>query len=103
MSVLCLALIVRSVFGPASVVLSIHDRPYASLPSIALGMATLVVANVVLVPPFGLMGAAAAALLAIGLWNVALWYTALKSAGIDVSIFSRLRRGGGQTAASESV
>jgi O-antigen/teichoic acid export membrane protein len=103
MSVLCLALVVRSVFGPASVVLSIHDRPYASLPSIGLGMGTLVIANMVLVPPFGLMGAAVSALLAIGLWNIALWYTALKTAGIDVSILPRIRKLRSRTAVSESV
>jgi O-antigen/teichoic acid export membrane protein len=103
MSVLCLALVVRSVFGPATVVLSMRDRPYASLPSIALGMATLVIANLVLVPPFGLMGAAFSALLSISIWNVALWLTALHAAGIDVSIFARIRRAPLQEAASHSA
>ena len=91
LSILCLALVVRSAFGPASLVLSIHDRPYASLPSVGLGMVTLVLGNMVLVPAAGLVGAAAAALLSIFVWSLALWITAARTAGIDVSILPRLR------------
>lgn len=91
LAILCLALVVRSVFGPASMVLSIHDRPYASLPSIALGMVTLVVANLVMVPAWGIIGAALAALLSITIWSLALWRTAYAAARIDVSIFPRLK------------
>ena len=78
LAVLCLALVVRSVMGPASLVLSIHDRPYASLPAVALGVVSLVALNWLLVPPMGLMGAAMAATLAITIWSVALWWTALQ-------------------------
>ena len=93
LAVLCLALVVRSALGPAALVLSIHDRPYASLPSIALGIASLVAGNIFLVPSFGLMGAAVAALISISLWSAALWLTAYRTAGIDVSIMARLRHG----------
>lgn len=92
LSVLCLALVVRSLFGPAALVLSVHDRPYASLPAIGLGIVTLVLANLALVPTHGIMGAALAALIAITLWSGGMWLTVLMSAGVDVSIFSRLRR-----------
>ena len=91
LAILCLALVVRSIFGPASMVLSIHDRPYASLPSIAVGMVTLFVGNLVLVPAMGLTGAALAALVAITVWSLLLWRTAYRAARIDVSIFPRLK------------
>lgn len=93
LAVLCLALVVRSVMGPASIVLSIHDRPYASLPAVGLGVVSLVLFNMLLVQPMGLMGAALAALLAITVWSVGLWLTALHTAKIDVSIMQRWRRG----------
>jgi O-antigen/teichoic acid export membrane protein len=86
LAILCLALVVRSAFGPASVVLSIHDRPWASLPAVGLGVVTLVIGNMLLVPSLHLMGAALAALIAISLWSLALWLTALRTAGMDVSI-----------------
>lgn len=91
LAVLCLALCVRSLFGPAALVLSIHDRPYATLPAIGLGMGVLVGANILLVPVHGLMGAAVAALAAQTFWSAAMWLTAKRMVGIDVSIGPRLR------------
>ena len=90
LAVLCLALCVRSLFGPAALVLSIHDRPYATLPAIALGMGILIGCNLLLVPAHGLMGAAIAALAAQTFWSAAMWLTARRIAGIDVSIVPRL-------------
>ena len=86
LAILCLGLVVRSVMGPASMVLSIHDRPWASLPAVLLGMGTLFVGNLVWVPAFHLVGAALAAIVAISVWSVALWLIALRTARIDVSI-----------------
>ena len=92
LAVLCLALVVRSVLGPSSLVLSVHDRPYAALPAIVLGVASLLAGNVLLVPHFGLMGAAVAALLSITLWSGAQWFTVLRLTKVDVSIRARLLR-----------
>lgn len=94
LAILCLGLIVRSAFGPASLVLSIHDRPWASLPAIGIGLCCLVAGNWLLVPGFGLMGAACSAVLAITIWSFALWLTAQWTAGVDVSIMQwfRMRR-----------
>jgi len=91
LAVLCLALCVRSLFGPAALVLSIHDRPYATLPAIGLGMGVLIGANFLLVPAHGLLGAAVAALGAQTFWSAAMWLTARRIAGIDVSIIPKLK------------
>jgi O-antigen/teichoic acid export membrane protein len=88
--ILCIGLIVRSMFSPASMMLSLHNRPYTSLPAVAASMATLIVANLALVPHFGLLGAAIAALAAMTVWSGALWFTAVRVAGVDVSIRARL-------------
>lgn len=91
LAVLSLALVVRSVMGPASLVLSIHDRPYASLPSVAFGLVSLALGNWLLVPSLGLMGAALSAIFAITVWSVGLWYIALRTAKLDVSILQWFR------------
>ncbi|MBS3847860.1 lipopolysaccharide biosynthesis protein [Devosia sp. BSSL-BM10] len=91
LAVLSLALVVRSVMGPASIVLSIHDRPYASLPSVAMGIGSLVLFNWLLVPIWGLMGAAISAIIAITVWSVGLWFIALRTAKLDVSIMQWFR------------
>lgn len=90
LAILCFGLVVRSVFGPASLVLSIHNRPYTALPAVAASLTTLAVANLALVPIWGLVGAALAALAAMAVWSGVLWFTALKVAGVDVSIRARL-------------
>lgn len=91
LSILCLALVVRSAMGPASMVLSIHDRPWSSLPAVILGMVTLALGNLVLVPALHLVGAALAALIAISVWSITLWLVALRTAKIDVSILQWFR------------
>lgn len=90
LAVLCLSLLVRAGFGPAALVLSLHDRPYSTLPAIALGVGTLVGSNLMLVPPHGLAGAAIAALVAQTIWAAAMWLTARLLAGIDVSVVPRI-------------
>lgn len=91
MAILCLALVVRAMFGPASLVLSMHDKPYATLPSVLLGVVVVIALNLLLVPTYRLMGAAIAAFIAISVWSVSLWLTALLHAKVDVSIFNRFR------------
>lgn len=91
LAVLSLTLVLRALFGPAALMLSIHDRPYATIPAVVLGTVTLIVANLLLVPRFGLTGAASAALLAQGVWSLAMWVTAVRVSKVDVSILPRLR------------
>ncbi len=91
LAVLALVLVIRSVFGPAALVLSLNDRPYRALPAVFVGLVVLVSANLLLVPSMGLMGAALAAVLAQALWSVSMWFIAFRTAGIDVSIVPRAR------------
>ena len=89
--ILSLALVVRSFCGPAALMISLNDRPNATLPAIALGMVVLVVGNLLLVPLLGITGAALAALLGQAAWSVAMWFTAMRLTGVDVSIVPKLR------------
>jgi O-antigen/teichoic acid export membrane protein len=90
LAILCLSLLVRSAFGPAALALSMHNKPQLSLPSVVLGVASLVAANILLVPIWGLYGASVAALLAITIWSASMWFTALRYTKLDVSILPYL-------------
>jgi O-antigen/teichoic acid export membrane protein len=91
LAILALALVIRAGFGPSALVLSLKERPYSTLPAIGLGLGVLIGLNIVLVPTAGLVGAAIAALVAQSLWSAAMWLTARKISGLDVSIVPRLK------------
>jgi O-antigen/teichoic acid export membrane protein len=89
--IISLVLLVRSFLGPAALVLSLHDRPYAPLPAAFIGLVLLFGLNHLIVPNYGLVGAAVAALVALTIWSLVLWHTARKITGVDVSMLPRLR------------
>jgi O-antigen/teichoic acid export membrane protein len=59
------------------------------MPAIAAGLATLLAANLWLVPALGVTGAALAALVSISVWSVARWRKARSVSGLDVSLLAR--------------
>jgi O-antigen/teichoic acid export membrane protein len=85
--ILSLALAMRCAFGPAALMLSMHNRPYAALPSVFVGLGCLVMGNLLLVPAMGLYGAALSALIAMSVWSANMWLRTLKITGTDISIF----------------
>jgi O-antigen/teichoic acid export membrane protein len=89
--ILSLALAMRCMFGPAALMLSMHKRPYAALPSVIIGLICLVIGNLVLVPQMGLYGAALSALIAMSVWSANMWLRTLKLTGTDISIFLPVR------------
>lgn len=89
LSILCAILLVRTFFGPAELVLSLHDRPWAALPAVAAGLGGLVVANLMVIPLYGLNGAASAALIATLFSGLVKWITVRKLTGVDVSLLGR--------------
>lgn len=91
LTVMGAGLLVRAMMGPAALALSMQDRPHTTLPAVGAGVATLILANMALVPAMGLLGAALAATLSQAVWAVAMWLTALTVAKVDVSLFPRLR------------
>lgn len=92
LALMCVGLTIRSLMGPAPLVLSLHDWPYAALPATAVGLLTLPLGNLLLVPAYGALGAAGAAAMSMTIWAVALWLTALKYTRLDVSVFPLMRR-----------
>lgn len=90
--ILCTSLVVRSAFGPGPLILSARNRPYATLPAVALGLVVLVLANFVFVPIWGLVGAALAAILSYFFGSMMVWYTTKKVTDTDVSILPALKR-----------
>ena len=87
LAILCLALLIRSIFGPGALVLSMAKKPYRPLIPMAIGVVTVMIGNAVLVPIYGLYGATISAAVALSVWAAALWLITWRLTGSDVSIF----------------
>lgn len=90
--ILTAGLTLRSIFGPAALILSARNFPYANVPAVLAGLLVLLSGNILLVPEMGLTGAALSALAALGVGAGGLWWTALRLTGVDVSILPAVMR-----------
>ncbi len=82
-------LILRMMMGPASLVLSLYESPFASLPILLLGLLLMIVSNYLLIPSFGLTGAALAIFTTLAFWSIGLWFITIRKTGLNISVFHK--------------
>jgi len=90
--VLAGAQIINVAFGSTGVLLNMtgYERLAARWLAVSAGINILL--SLILIPEFGVYGAAWASALSVVVWNVAFWTLARRKLGIDGSVFSVLRR-----------
>lgn len=84
--ILVCAQLVRAAAGPATQILAITGHQKAALPVFAAGLGLLIVLNAVLVPVWGLIGAALAVLVVTAFWSLGLAVVAWRTAKIRVTL-----------------
>lgn len=86
--ILAVSQALNAMFGSVGMLLNMsgHER-YSAL---WLGVSTLanISLNLILIPEFGMVGAAFATLISVCIWNVAFWRLAMRKIGIDASFLS---------------
>ncbi len=85
---LMIAQVIRAVAGPAIQILMISGYQRASIPVYIASIALLFVSNLLFVPIFGFIGAAAAVILTTLFWTVWLNRIVRHKVGISVSVFA---------------
>ncbi len=90
--VMCLTMVARAVFGPATAVLAMRGHQLPSLFSLTGGLIASVVLSLALFPLHGVLGIAIAYLAANCLIAIVQWQLAWRLTGIDCSLFAILRR-----------
>ena len=82
--------LVNAATGSAGPLLNMtgHERDTAR--GVAVGAGVSVVLNLLLVPPFGLYGTAAATAASLATWNILLWFAVRRRLGVDSSAVGRL-------------
>lgn len=89
--VMCLTMVARAVFGPATAILAMKGHQLPSLYSLTGGLIVSVLMSLALFPTYGIMGIGVAYLTATSLIAVVQWQLAWKLTGIDCSLFAALR------------
>jgi O-antigen/teichoic acid export membrane protein len=84
--VLLLGQVVNVSLGSVGVLLVMADRERLATLGFAAGVAVNIVLAVVLVPPYGALGAAWAATASMVVWNVVLWAFTLRTLGLHATV-----------------
>jgi O-antigen/teichoic acid export membrane protein len=87
MIILSLAQVMNAAVGMASSLLMMSGLEVRVMRWGAIALATNVSLCLILIPLFGINGAATANALAMGVWNVGMWMVAIRWLGIDTSFF----------------
>jgi O-antigen/teichoic acid export membrane protein len=82
--------LVNSAAGSAALLLNMTGHERETARGVAVGAGVNVVLNLLLVPPFGLFGAAAATAASLATWNILLWFAVRRRLGVDSSAFGRV-------------
>jgi O-antigen/teichoic acid export membrane protein len=90
--VLLVGQVINVAMGSVGVLLVMADRERLAMLGFAAGVATNLALALVLIPPFGALGAAWAATASMVVWNVVLWYLTLRSLGVHATVLGAPRR-----------
>ena len=93
MMILVAAQLAISAFGPASKLLSITGHHKVALKLTVVGLALTVLGQALIVPTWGLEGAAAVVLVVLFVVSFAMRSVCIRAIGVDTSILSLVRRG----------
>lgn len=88
---LCCGQIVNACAGSVTLLLTTTGHEGDALKGIALGAIVNVIGNAVMIPLYGINGAAVATGLSTVVWNVALGILVYRRLGINPTMFGRLR------------
>ncbi|ASK33667.1 flippase [Alloalcanivorax mobilis] len=92
--ILGLGQLFNAFFGSVSMLLNMTNNERQTIKGVAVAALTNVVLNALLIPVYGIIGAAIATSISVVLWNLVLWYFVRKSIGIESTVIGR-RKGGG--------
>ena len=85
LAILALGQLANAAMGSVGMLLNMTGHERDTLRGVAIAAATNVVLNLVLIPPFGLEGAAAATAVTLLIWNFILWYSVHRRLGLESS------------------
>lgn len=89
LAILCVGQLVSAAMGPVIFLLNMTGHEREAARGIAVAASLNILLNILLIPRFGIEGAATANCLTLVLWNILLWRTACRRLGIESSVFGK--------------
>lgn len=90
LSILLLGHLINTLAGPVIALLNMTGHEKSVMNGVAIGLMINIVLNLILIPIFGISGAAWATTVTFVVWNLILWIFALRRLGIDTSVVGHL-------------
>ena len=91
LSILALGQLVNACFGLVGMLLTMTSHEQATARGLALAAGLNIVLNLLLIPSFGIGGAAAATALSLAAWNLLLWNSARRLLGINTLAIGKIQ------------
>lgn len=92
LAILCTAQVINAGAGPVGQILNMTGHERDTVIGMAIGAFTNIVLNLVLIPIWGIEGAALATGIGLGVWNLVLVVTVRRRTGINSTLFGRSKR-----------
>lgn len=89
LNVLVFGQLINTFFGPVVLLMNMTGHQTIVMLSVVMSIIANIVLNVLLIPTFGMIGAATATVTTLLFWNFLLWIVAMKIVSIDCSIFGK--------------
>lgn len=93
LAILSLGQLVNGAFGSVGALLNMTGHERATARGVAWAAAINILLNCLLIPPFGLTGAAVATAIAMAVWNLLLWRSVAKKLGVSSLAFGKILQG----------
>lgn len=90
LAILAAAQLMNSLTGPTPVLLAVTGHERYLLRSVLFASAATLLSGLILIPEFGMTGAALAILISLTVWNIFLWYYTRTQLGLKVTPFARV-------------
>jgi O-antigen/teichoic acid export membrane protein len=89
--ILVLGQAVNVLFGPAALLLNMSGHEQTAARWLGVSTVLNVVLGLVLIPPFGMVGAAIATSISLGIWSAASWHVSRRKVGVDGGLVAAIR------------
>jgi len=79
--------LINAFFGPIAILLNMTGNEKSTAKGMAIAASANILLNFILIPPYGMEGAAIATVCTLFLWNAVMWFSARKFLNINCSVF----------------